>query len=300
VITHECKSGLEDIRQLKNIASEIKALKPDCIIDLHNTLRAKLIRFFCSTIPAVKVYKRTLLRNILILFKIDFLKKLTTHHERVINDFKFLFCAGYDRIELEEFISDQTNSLEGTLTTIPLSFEENILKTIKENYIVISPVASFEPKRWPIENFVALTKKVLNNKSYDAYKIVIVGGPSDSYCEKFNDLNGFDGRLINLQGKTSLDETNEILAHARLVITNDTGVGHMAEALAVDVVSIFGPTSPSFGFPPQIVYANVACSPCSATGKKACSKNELLCMTKITVEDILKRLNTYFTKEQTC
>ena len=105
VITHSRKSGMDDIQELKNVAKQIKELKPDFIIDLHNTLRAKLIRFYCKTIPSVKVYKRTLLRNLLIWFKIDLLKKLKSHHERIIEDFQFLFSTDYDRDELETFFN---------------------------------------------------------------------------------------------------------------------------------------------------------------------------------------------------
>jgi len=305
VITHDRNSGMDDIQQLKSIANQIKLSKPDLIIDLHNTLRAKLIRFFCWNIPQIKVNKRTMLRNILIYFKIDFLNKLSSHHERIIEDFKFLFSTDYDRDELENFVTNKSQENGGSLTTIPLNFQRDIPRTIEGDYIVISPVASFAAKRWPIENFKNLVKKILDLKELEKYKIVIIAGPKDDYCNEFNQVENLSGRLINLQGKTTIEQTNEVLSYAKLVVTNDTGVGHMAEALGIDVFSIFGPTSPSFGFRPhrlhsKAITAAVSCSPCSATGSKACSQKVHSCMLEITVDQILENIQAYFAKEALC
>jgi ADP-heptose:LPS heptosyltransferase len=299
VITHSRKAGLDDIRELKSVANQIKALKPDFIIDLHNTLRAKLIRLYCMTTPSIAVYKRTFLRSILIWFKIDFLKKLKSHHERVIEDLAFLFSSPYERSQLEEFINIKNHGPSQTLTTIPLSFTIEVPRKYKGSYIVVSPVASFAAKRWGMDSYIELTKLILANNQFDSFKILILGGPDDHYCSSFNDIEKANERLINLQGQTSLQETNEILKYASLVVTNDTGVGHMTESLGGDVISIFGPTSPSFGFSThrtnsKVIYAKTSCSPCSATGSRACSQKSHVCMEQIKPSQIMESIHKYF------
>lgn len=287
VITHERAKGLKDIKQLKKISHQICELNPDFIIDLHGTLRAKLIKLFTLNIPHISVAKRSFLRFLLVKFKIDLLKDIKPQVERTIEDFSFLTSSSYELEELSSFVSLQTKNNNNSLTTLIQSFDQTH-KNEYGKYIVISPVASFIQKRWPIERFIKLLENLLNRKELEEFKFVIVGGNSDNYCQE---LSLDPKRVINLQGNSSLEDTNKALKHAALVVTNDTGVGHMAEALGVKTISIFGPTSPSFGFRPylkesQTVYANVKCSPCSNTGGKACSKNSLLCMEAISVESI--------------
>jgi ADP-heptose:LPS heptosyltransferase len=109
VISYERARGLKDIKSLKALAENISnELQADFIIDLHGTTRGKLIRFFCHHIPSIKVYKRGFARFLLVKLKIDFLKKLETHHERVIADFKILFAKEYQKSELMSYIQEHT------------------------------------------------------------------------------------------------------------------------------------------------------------------------------------------------
>lgn len=291
VITHHRAKGKSDFDQLKQIALKIKESKPDLIIDLHNTLRAKVIRLLTLKIPSLVVNKRSFQRWLLVKFKIDRLKHLAPHVERLIKDFQFLCPTRYEKSELIDYLQAQTDLQADALTTIPMSFKK-ASSSIDGNYIVISPVASFEQKRWPISCYRELLKRLLENKQLSEFRFVIAGGPEDHYC---GELNLDPKRVINLQGKSTLDQTNQALQEAKLVVTNDTGVAHMAEALGVRVIALFGPTSPSFGFrmhlkDSSVMYANVKCSPCSNTGAKKCTQKELLCMQGISVDSVEKIL----------
>lgn len=288
VIAYKKKRGREDLVSLKQLSKELDA---DFIIDLHNTLRGKLLRFFSWRTPKVVVNKRAIKRFLLIRFKMNLMQDISSHHKRVIEDFAFIFDrhAGFD--ELESFIQKQTKLAQKTLITTGLSFKTDIVAKIGAPYIVISPVASFENKRWPIENFLELLTKILNSEKYLSYNFVILGGPGDDFCERFNIIDS--ERIHNLQGKTTFLESNEILAQTSLTITNDTGVAHLSESFGKPVLSFFGPTSPDFGFKPhlknsKVLYANMSCSPCSATGSKACSQSSLLCMAALKVDAAFK------------
>lgn len=292
-VYYERKRGLDDIRGLKALSYEIESkYKPDLIIDLHGTLRAKLIRLFCSSTLSLVIDKRSIERSILIRLKMNFLKRLSSNHSRVLEDFSFLFNHEFNREKLASFLDDQTHFISDRISSTPMSFTKEIPQKIDGDYIVISPVASFAPKRWSIENFKKLSKLILDNKKFADYKVVIVAGPSDKYCEVLNTIESdYPERFINLQGKTSLNETVEILAHAKLCISNDTGMAHISESFGRPVISLFGPTSESFGFKPHleksvILSQDLWCRPCSGTGKSKCFRSEQFCFTQILPEHV--------------
>lgn len=294
--------GLKDISNLIKISSIIQnELKADMILDLHGTLRARLIKIFSFRIPSMSVDKRSFLRFLLIRFKINFLKKLESHHERVINDFKFAFGREFNRDELEASLQEQTHNQYVELTTTPLSFtQEQGANLIAQPYIVISPVASFLQKRWPIENFKKLIELILAHDKYANERVVIIAGPEDKYCERLDISNE---RFINLQGRTSLLESNQIVSKASVCITNDTGIGHIAEASGVSTLVIFGPTSEDFGFKPHLktsssISVDIGCRPCSGTGSKECYKEVQECMLLISPQMVLDKLLLLDQKER--
>ena len=98
-----------------------------------------------------------------------------------------------------------------------------------------------------------------------------------------------------------LGKLASLIQRCDCLITNDSGPMHIAEALQVPVVAIFGPTHPKLGFAPigqhnVVLGANVECSPCSLHGERKCHKKTRLCMDLITadmvveaVEDLLKK-----------
>ena len=95
--------------------------------------------------------------------------------------------------------------------------------------IVFAPSAAWEMKRWPIEYWKQLITKVIESKT----KVVLLGGPSDSFIEE---LVIDSESVINLAGKTSLLESCQIVSEAKFVVSADTGIIHVADALGVSGV----------------------------------------------------------------
>src|SRR5205814_7561523 len=95
---------------------------------------------------------------------------------------------------------------------------------------------------------------------------VVLGGPDD------RGLGGkLAGQAVTAAGEFSLQETGALLARARVLVSNDTGVMHMATGVGTPVVALFGPTVEQFGFFPYRARATVLqrapdCRPCSAMG----------------------------------
>lgn len=257
------------------------------ILDLHATTRSTLLRWRLWSIPRLVVDKRRVERWLLTHVPLVWFKKIIA------------------RMGMEVQVQRVPRDWQGILMAPPT--EEDVLTFTPppvrphhpKPYVLFSPVASFEPKRWPIESFVELARQFLSSERYQGLDLVVVGGPGDSYCEAFNQIN--NPRLLNLQGKTSLKESMGWVQSAKLVVGNDSGMNHLAEAAGVSCITLFGPTHEAFGFAPYgknstSISHDLWCRPCSTTGKKKCFRSEQFCFTLTTpgrvMEEIEQRLGT--------
>ena len=109
-----------------------------------------------------------------------------------------------------------------------------------DNYAVFIPGSAHRDKCWPIQRFAVLADEI---SSQFHFSIVAAGTESErDIVENLKDLANV--QIANLAGQTSLSELNVLLKAARLVISNDTGPGHIAAALGVPLVMIFGRSNP--------------------------------------------------------
>lgn len=163
---------------------------------------------------------------------------------------------------------------------MPLIKESDYVKKLKKDagdYAVIVPGARWKTKIWPAERFGQLAA-MLNIRS------LLIGGQADTdLADKVGTLSS--GMAWSLAGKTDLNDLISLMRGARYVITNDTGPMHIAAALGVQVVAIFGPTNPvrtgPYGKSNIIVTAEVSCAPCY---RKSC--RGMQCMDDVSVEKV--------------
>ncbi|MBD66071.1 MAG: hypothetical protein CME62_12745 [Halobacteriovoraceae bacterium] len=278
---YEKKSGQKDLNQLLKLISDIKKTNPDLIIDLHNTLRSKVMRLLTPSLPHMVVNKRSFWRKLLVLTKKDFLAKQSPQHLRIREDFSRIF-------NLDVFNDSDK------LTRISADFDQ--ILTQKKPILVIAPVASFKTKIWPMEHYEQLIKLLRSDSYFSQYKIEIIAGPEDRYCSELGQAYS-DELVQNRQGQLSLHETCSLIASARLLIGNDTGMNHIAESFHIPTITLFGSTSPSFGFRPHLVhsdymYKNISCSPCSVTGSKPCHRPTHECMLAIKPEEVHHKIKS--------
>jgi heptosyltransferase-2 len=128
--------------------------------------------------------------------------------------------------------------------------------------LAFCPGAEYGPaKRWPVENFVQVARHFIATRKA---KILLLGAPVDlPVADEFvHLLPGVDNRV----GKTSLGEFMAALVTARLVICNDSGAMHLASALGVPTMTVFGSTEPALTGPMgariRVLRHHVPCSPC--------------------------------------
>jgi len=143
--------------------------------------------------------------------------------------------------------------------------------------LALNPGAEFgSAKRWPADRFAEVAKQV---HAATGCRVVLLGGPRDAAIPLP------DGSL-NLIGKTTLLELCVVLKASRVFLTNDTGPMHLAAALDVPQVAIFGSTSPELTGPLSdkavVLREPVECSPCFL---RECPI-DFRCMTSLSIESV--------------
>jgi heptosyltransferase-2 len=152
-----------------------------------------------------------------------------------------------------------------------------------DDLIGINPGAAYGPaKRWLPERFVELARML--TRQADA-KVVVFGTNADRKVGE-GALATAPERVINMAGKTTLGQAMALMARCRVFITNDSGLMHVAAALHVPLVAIFGSTNPvttgPFSDRVVIVRKDIDCSPCL----KAVCTVDFRCMKAITTEEV--------------
>jgi heptosyltransferase-2 len=149
---------------------------------------------------------------------------------------------------------------------------------------VLNPGAAYGPaKRWPAGRFAELARLLQDRKGMD---IAVTGAAGDAGLAA--EIGAILARKpIDLTGRTTLRGLLGVLGRAALVVTNDTGPMHMANALRVPVVGVFGPTDPAatapFHPPSAVVKQDgIVCWPCLY---RACPYDHR-CMTAVAAEDV--------------
>jgi heptosyltransferase-2 len=157
--------------------------------------------------------------------------------------------------------------------------------------VVLCPGAEYGPsKRWPAAHFAALAQSILNAKP--TASVVLLGGPSDrAIGDAIVSSTASDGRIFNWCGSTSLDEAIAIIGMCSKVVSNDSGLMHIAAALQVPQVAIFG-SSDSNHTPPNSVKATVISLhlPCSPCHQRECPLGHLNCLNQISPERVFASL----------
>lgn len=254
---------------------DLKQRDYDTIIDLHNNIRSKQISKAFRGRNIRVLDKKNIKKWLLVNFKID---KLGNQHivDRYLKTIESE-VPNPDKEGLEYFLSinDTVNLREYSLA--------------KDNFIAVVVGGSFSTKQYPAQKHIEWIQKYQG-------KIVLLGGKEDQNISK--PIKEACSHVIDLCGALSFNESAYIISQARKVITNDTGLMHVAAAFDKEIISIWGNTTPSIGMTPfgialeknHIIEEKVSCRPCSKLGHNKCPKKHFDCMEKISNQKILQHL----------
>jgi heptosyltransferase-2 len=152
----------------------------------------------------------------------------------------------------------------------------------------VNPGSAWPTKRWPARNWARLIKKL---HARSGSRVLIVGGPAEKEWNAEIERLAGPERCLNLTGKTTMPELMEAIRRLKVFVSNDSGPMHIAVAMGVPAVGIFGPTTRELGFFPygpgnRVVEAELACRPCALHGSRECPRGHFLCMRLLTVEEV--------------
>lgn len=159
--------------------------------------------------------------------------------------------------------------------------------TLDQPVAAFCPGAEYGPaKRWPAAYYADIAQRLYRQ----GYAVWLIGSGKDKpVADEINQLA--DGHCVNLCGSTDLGDAIALLACARLVISNDSGLMHLAAALDRPMLALFGSSSPQFTPPlsaqAQVVKLDIECSPCF---KRECPLGHFDCMTKLTPDHVWNQL----------
>ena len=158
--------------------------------------------------------------------------------------------------------------------------------------VFLCPDAEYgEAKRWPIKKWCELANK-LNEMKYRIYFL----GKCDKINSHINDISSKSFSIVSLINKTTVEEAIYLLASSSLVISNDSGLMHIASSVNTKVIAIFGSSSPKYTPPlskegySKIAYSNLSCSPCF---QRTCPLGHLNCLNSISTEEILMKADNF-------
>ena len=263
-------------KNIFGLIKKIRSEKYDYVIDIHGNFRSFIAAAFSSG-KTLKCRRFLFERFMLVEFGLNFYRNNDSVADRYIAAVKSLGVEN-DGQGPEFYINGNLKEI----TSIPAG-----------DYAGICPVSVWNTKRWPRESFVALSKKIIAESGCG---ILVLGGPGDrEYCEGIK--NAIGKRAFNLCG-LSIQETASFIKMCRFLVTNDTGVMHVADALKIPTVALFGPTVREFGFFPQCpaskaVSKDLPCKPCSTKGGHACPEGGFKCMNDISAEEVFSYCASY-------
>lgn len=261
---------------LSEVIQEIKQRKYDAVIDLHHNFRTQHIKRSLKNIKFYRYNKLNIRKWVFTNFKVNLLPEQHVV-QRYMATLKGLGVKD-DGLGLDYFIPENEKVKDGD---IPFSHSHG--------YVAIVIGAAHNTKKLPVEKLIQLVAKI-------EYPIILSGGKEDfeagNFIEKTSPV-----KIYNGCGKFSLNESADIVRKAKLVISNDTGMMHIAAAFKKNIISIWGNTVPSFGMVPYKTSYDVfqvnklACRPCSKTGYDECPLGHFKCMMKQDVDAIVAKVN---------
>ncbi|MEG3640088.1 lipopolysaccharide heptosyltransferase II [Magnetococcus sp. PR-3] len=155
-----------------------------------------------------------------------------------------------------------------------------------QSWVALCPGAEYGPaKQWPASHFAQTASAILK----EGHGVMLLGSQKDApICEEILNQAEITGPLLSLAGKTSLNEAVDLLSVAKTVITNDSGLMHVATAVDSHVIALFGSSDPGHTPPlsdqADTLWLGMPCSPCF---KRECPEGHLNCLLEITPQQVL-------------
>ena len=283
VIGINTKAAEKGLVGLLKFASALIKYDFDIVLDLHNVIRTMIIRtlFRFEGKHIYVVDKARKERKQLTAKEHKHLKPLRPVIERYADVFR---AAG---LKYEETFTSLYDTNPADLTAM-----ESLTGPKSGKWIGIAPFAKHRGKIYPVDDMEQVVAKLSGN---EAYTLFLFGGRG--YEEAVLEQWAFQyPRVISVVGKYALDSELALISQLDVLLCMDSANMHFASLVGTRVVSVWGATHPYAGFygyhqkTEDIIQENLSCRPCSVFGQKPCFRGDWACMTQITPETIIAKV----------
>lgn len=259
---------------INELVAQLQEEQFDYIVDLHQNIRSNRLKRRLDA-PSFSFQKLNWEKWLMVKFKIN---RLPDQHivERYLKTVS-IFDVKDDGKALDFFISDNE------------AFNnEDLPATFKDGYVAFVIAGTYATKKLPVDKVSQICQQI-------SYPVILLGGKSEQ-AEGEKILSESKGNVLNYAGKISLNQSASLVRDARLVLSNDTGLMHIAAAFKKKILSFWGNTIPRFGMTPykahpeskKLEVAGLKCRPCSKLGYQKCPKKHFRCMNDIEIAAAVK------------
>lgn len=275
VVRFNRHSGLRGLLRLRSTL----AGRYSILVDLQNTPRSAFLR--AATFPTiwVKAKRYRFRRWLLIRFKWNLYGKIPPVPLRFLRAVEDLG------------VNDDGRGADLFLSDADVRQSEPVLEQVVGNaksVVALCPGARHATKRWPAKRWSDLGRRL----RAEGFHVVVVGSKSesglmDSIANEIPGSQQFCGQ--------SFVRVAALFQRCSVVVTNDSGLMHLAAGFHRPIVALFGPTVKEFGFFPfraraAVIEQSLNCRPCSAMGTDTCPKRHFRCMENTAVDDVYQAL----------
>lgn len=268
--------GIE--KKVSEVFPDLKQQQFHYIIDLHHNLRSRFVKKNVEGLPFT--FK-----------KLNFEKWLITNLkiDRLLN--KHIVDRYFDAIAPLSIKNDH----KGLEYYIPENDQlqlDVLPKTHQKGFIGFVIGGTYTTKQFPLNKVIETSRKI-------SKPIVLLGGKTES-SEGNKIVSMVGNNVYNACGKFNLNQSSSLVQQADKIITNDTGLMHIAAAFKKPILSIWGNTTPKFGMYPYLAdnsskiveLKDLNCRPCSKLGYEKCPKKHFNCMQLIDSDEIADWANS--------
>lgn len=284
VFVADVKGKHKGVIGLYKLYTALNKLSLTHLADLHNVLRSKILMgyFVFSGIRNAAIDKGRAEKKALVRAKDKIFKPLKTTHQRYADVFRKL-----------GFPVDLTDPIFPGKTKLPKKILD-IVSTDHNYWIGFAPFAKHPGKMYPLDLVKKVLKKLSANKKY---KIVLFGGGEREIAQLEALENAFPN-TVSVAGKLDMEGELALISNLDVMVSMDSGNGHLAAMQGVKVITLWGVTHPYAGFVPfnQPMYRQLLPDrnkypnlPCSIYGNKICSGYEDV-MRSIPPEEVVAKI----------
>jgi ADP-heptose:LPS heptosyltransferase len=283
--------GLDKMNFVELIET-LKAEKYDYIFDLHHNLRSLRFRQLIKSDKTI-VYKFP---------KLNIRKWLLTNLKINMMPDKSIVERYFETVR-PLGIKNDGQGLDYFIPTDITVTNKDIPMSHWAGYVGCVIGGSYATKQLPVEQWQKFCELI-------PYPVMLMGGPEDR--EMGERIAAQDPiKIYNACGKFSLNESAALVGFAKVIVSNDTGLMHIAAAYKKPVISLWGNTSPEMGMFPYYGYndlkSNISplsimmeleglkCHPCSKIGYDKCPKGHFKCMKELSMEQVCQHVKNFWT-----